>query len=39
MEKRMFPGDTVLAIGWMGIAREAREAGLMAGIWVPYTLP
>ena len=35
MAKRMLLGENVLAFGWMGMEREAREADLMTGIWVP----
>ena len=30
--KRMFLGEDLLAFGWMGMEREAGEAGLMTGI-------
>ena len=35
LAKRMFLTENALAFGWMGMKKEAREAGLMTGTWVP----
>ena len=35
MAKRMFLGENLLTFSWMGVEREAGEAGLINGIWVP----
>ena len=35
LSKRMFLTKNVLAFGWMGTGKAAREAGLMAVAWVP----
>ena len=37
--KGMFLRENLLAFGWMDMEREAKEAGLMSGIWVPWILP
>ena len=35
LSRRMFLTKSVLAFGWMGMGKAAREAGLMAVAWVP----
>ena len=39
MANRMILEENVLAFGWTGMEREARELGSMSGIWVPWILP
>ena len=35
MARRMLLMENVLAFGTLDLEREAREAGLMTGFWVP----
>ena len=37
--KGMFLRENLLAFCWMDMGREAREAGLMSGVWVQWVLP